>query len=54
MKSRERLVLALKHEEPDRAPIDFGALRASSIDALAYCRLRKSLGLPEKPVRVAP
>ncbi|MEM2608082.1 MAG: uroporphyrinogen decarboxylase family protein [Thermoproteota archaeon] len=54
MKSRERLTLALRHEEPDRVPIDFGALRVSSIDALAYCRLRKSLGLPDRPIRVAP
>ncbi|MGQ9479273.1 MAG: uroporphyrinogen decarboxylase family protein [Thermoproteota archaeon] len=54
MDRRERLTLALKHEEPDRVPIDFGALRVSSIDALAYWRLRKFLGLPEKPVRTSP
>ncbi|MCS7120433.1 MAG: hypothetical protein NZ952_04435 [Candidatus Bathyarchaeota archaeon] len=54
MKSRERLLAALRHEEPDRVPIDLGALRVSGIDAIAYRNLRKFLGLPEKPIRLAP
>jgi uroporphyrinogen decarboxylase len=52
MKSRERVLAALNHQEPDRVPIDFGGHRSSGIAALAYGRLRKYLGLPYKPVRV--
>ena len=33
-------------------PIDFGGHRSSGIAALAYADLRKSLGLPPRPVRV--
>lgn len=53
-KPRERLITALKHEEPDRVPIDLGASRVSSIDVIAYKNLRKFLGLPDRPIRVAP
>jgi uroporphyrinogen decarboxylase len=49
--SRERVRLALQHEEPDRVPIDFGATRTSGIAATAYRRLVEALGLAE-PVRV--
>jgi uroporphyrinogen decarboxylase len=45
--SRERVRLALAHEEPDRVPIDFGATRTSGIAATAYRRLLRSLGLHE-------
>ena len=33
-------------------PVDFGGHRSSGIAALAYADLRKSLGLPPRPVRV--
>ena len=36
--SRERVRLALAHEEPDRVPVDFGATRTSGIAAVAYRR----------------
>jgi len=52
MTSRERVLSALNHVEPDRIPVDLGAHRSSGIAAIAYHRLRKHLGLPEKPVRV--
>jgi len=52
MNSRERVLSALNFEEPDRIPVDFGGHRSSGIAAIAYHRLRKHLGLPEKPVRV--
>ena len=52
MNSSERVLTALNHEEPDRIPVDFGGHRSSGIAAIAYHRLRKYLGLPEKPVRV--
>lgn len=52
MTSRERVLASLNHIEPDRIPIDLGGHRSSGIAAIAYDRLRKHLGLAEKPVRV--
>jgi len=52
MTSRERILTALNHREPDRVAIDFGAHRSSGISAIAYPRLRKALGLEPRPVRV--
>lgn len=52
MNSRERVLAALNHQEPDRPPVDFSGHRSSGIAAIAYARLRKHLGLPEKPIRV--
>jgi len=52
MTSRERVLAALNHKEPDRVPIDFGGHRSSGIHAAAYAKLRKHLGLKERPVRV--
>lgn len=52
MKSRERVLTAFSHREPDRVPIDFSGHRSSGVAAMAYARLRKYLGLKEKPIRV--
>jgi len=52
MNSRERILTALNHREPDRVPIDFSGHRSSGIAAMAYPKLREFLGLPPKPVRV--
>lgn len=52
MTSRERILAALHHREPDRVPVDFSGHRSSGIMAMAYARLRDDLGLPKKPVRV--
>ncbi len=52
MTSRERVLTALNHQEPDRVPIDFSGHRSSGIAAMAYARLRNHLGLPRRPVRV--
>jgi uroporphyrinogen decarboxylase len=52
MNSRSRVLAALNHQEPDRVPIDFSGHRSSGIAALAYARLRRYLGLKEKPIRV--
>ncbi|MCS7105277.1 MAG: uroporphyrinogen decarboxylase family protein [Thermofilaceae archaeon] len=45
MDPRERLLTALKHEEPDRVPIDLGAMASTGIHAIAYAELKKHLGL---------
>jgi uroporphyrinogen decarboxylase len=52
MTSRERVLTALNHREPDRVPIDLSGHRSSGIAAMAYARLRDFLGLQKKPVRV--
>jgi len=46
MTSRERVLKALNHEEPDRVPVDLGgSLTNASIAKKAYSELRKYLGL---------
>jgi uroporphyrinogen decarboxylase len=45
MNHRERVLTALRHEEPDRVPLDLGGTMDSTIVAVAYRRLREHLGL---------
>ena len=52
MTSRERVMKAVNHEEPDRVPLDLGGTIMSGIMAMPLDRLRKHLGLEDKPVRV--
>ena len=52
MTSRERVLAALNHEEPDRVPIDLGGTIMSGIMAHPLDRLRKYLKLEERAVRV--
>lgn len=51
MTSRERVLQAIQHREPDRVPIDLGGTRQSGIAAAAYHRLKDYLGL-QTPTRV--
>jgi len=50
MNSRERVLTTLNHKEPDRVPYDMGGTVVTGIQAKAYRRLRKYLGLPEKEI----
>lgn len=52
MNSRERVLAAINHKQPDRVPIDLGATGQTGISASALYQLRKHLGLEEKPVDV--
>jgi uroporphyrinogen decarboxylase len=45
--SRERVLAALRHEEPDRVPIDLGSHASSTIAVLAYMKLRAHLQLAQ-------
>ena len=45
MDSRERVLLALNHKEPDRVPIDFAGTGVTSICFQAYDDVRRCLGL---------
>lgn len=53
MNHRQRVLTALRHEEPDRVPIDLGGTVDSTIVAVAYGRLREALDLAPGTVRVA-
>jgi uroporphyrinogen decarboxylase len=44
MSSRERVIAAINHQEPDRVPVDLGGSRATSIAIGAYARLLEHLG----------
>ena len=44
--SRQRLLAALDHREPDRIPLDLGSTQVTGIHTIAYRRLRQVLGLP--------
>jgi len=52
MTSRERVLAAIEHREPDRVPLDLGGTIMSGIMALALIELRKALGLPRRLVKV--
>ena len=52
MTSRERILTALSHHEPDRVPVDLSGYRSSGISAIAYPKLRAALGLPPTPIYV--
>jgi len=53
MNSRERVLAALNHQEPDRVPIDLGSSVVTSITKGAYVAVRRELGLPARPVEIA-
>jgi uroporphyrinogen decarboxylase len=48
MTSRERVLTALRHREPDRVPYDLSSTPVTGIHQIAYRRLRTALGLPER------
>ena len=51
MTSRDRLLMALRHEEPDRVPYDLCGSHVTAIAHGAYVNLRRHLGLePREPV----
>jgi uroporphyrinogen decarboxylase len=45
MNSRERVIAALNHEEPDLAPIDFGSNFCTTVNVIAYNKLKRYLGV---------
>ncbi len=52
MTSRERILAAIAHEEPDRVPVDLGSTPSSGISAIAYGRLKRHLGIGGGHTRV--
>jgi uroporphyrinogen decarboxylase len=51
MLARERVLMALNHEEPDRVPIDLGSTPVSGICRGAYADLLAQMGLPGREIR---
>ena len=45
MTSRERVIAALEHKEPDRVPVDLGAMLSTGIMGMAYNKLKAYLGI---------
>ena len=52
MSSRDRVLTALNHEEPDRVPLFIGATGVTSVLGPGYPRLRRHLGVADGPVRL--
>lgn len=52
MTPRERVLTAVRRQEPDRVPFDLGSTPVTGIHRVAYANLRQSLGLPEVPTRI--
>jgi uroporphyrinogen-III decarboxylase len=52
MTSRERVINALNHRQPDKVPVDFGSSPVTGINASMVYKLRKAYGLPEHPVKI--
>lgn len=52
MNSRERVLATLQHREPDKVPIDLGAMRSTGIMAIAYNQLKEHLGISGGVTRV--
>jgi uroporphyrinogen decarboxylase len=45
MTSRERVIATLNHEQPDLAPIDFGSTFCTTVNVIAYNKLKKHMGI---------
>ncbi|MCP4751704.1 MAG: hypothetical protein GY866_12480 [Proteobacteria bacterium] len=52
MTGRERVLAAIRYQEPDRVPIDLGAMVVSGIMAICYNKLKAYLGIEEGRTRV--
>jgi uroporphyrinogen decarboxylase len=53
MQSRQRILTAINHQEPDRVPFDLGGTVVTGIQAKAYRRLRNFLGLPDREIIIS-
>lgn len=52
MTHRERVIGSLEHREPDRVPIDLGAMLSTGIMGIAYNRLKAYLGISSGKTRM--
>ena len=52
MTSKQRIIAALKHQQPDRIPVDFGGTAVTGIHAKIVAGLRDHYGIAKQPVKV--
>ena len=52
MTSKERVLAALNHRQPDRVPIDFGSTGVTGVYATCVAGLRQFFGLENRLVKV--
>ena len=52
MTSRERILAAVEHREPDLIPVDLGSTPSSGISAIAYGNLKHHLGIDTGHTRI--
>lgn len=52
MNSRERVLAAIAHKQPDQIPVDLGSTPSSGISAIAYSNLLKAIGRTDLPVQI--
>jgi hypothetical protein len=52
MTSKERVVAALNHRQPDRVPMDFGSTGVTGMHASCVAALRGYFGLEKRPVKI--
>jgi uroporphyrinogen decarboxylase len=52
MNSRERILAAINHKQPDKVPVDLSSTGSSGISAIAYDNLVKYLGKEHLPTRI--
>ena len=50
--SRQRVLDALRHRQPDRIPLDLGATSVTGIHASVVAGLRRHFGLPQEPIKI--
>lgn len=53
MTSRERILAAINHSQPDQIPIDLGAHPSTGISAICYNNLKKALGIKGRRTRLS-
>lgn len=52
MTSRERVIKAINHLQPDRVPIDIGATGQTGMSASVIYKLREALKMEQKPIKI--
>ena len=52
MTSKERVLTALQHKEPDRVPIDLGGMMSTGITGIAYNQLKAHLDITTGKTRI--
>lgn len=52
MTSRERVLAAINHQQPDKVPVDLGSNPSSGISAMGYGKLKKELGIETGHTRI--